>query len=157
MTDHPEQHVRIFALGSPHGDDQVAWMIAEQLSQDPNVRPFVHKLATPWDLVEMLVPDFSVIVIDAWVGDARLGTVLRIGERELATAPLARHSTHGGSLIESLKLAKSLGKEIRELVVFAVAVESCEPGAELSESARCAVDDAAGQVQALLSEWLPKR
>jgi hydrogenase maturation protease len=149
--------VRIVALGSPHGDDQVAWMIADRLSQDPMVRPLVHTLSTPWDLVELLVPECSVIVIDACAGDARPGTVLRLGESELATSPLARRSTHGGSLIESLDLAKSLQKKIRDLVVFAVAVQSCEPGAELSESARCAVDDVVTQVQALLSEWLPRR
>lgn len=157
MNVSPERFVRIFALGSPHGDDQVAWRIAEQLSQDVNVLPLIHKLATPWDLVELLVPDCSVIVIDACAGDAPPGTVLRLGERELATSPLARQSTHGGSLIESLDLAKSLQKQIRELVVLAVVVQSCEPSAELSESALLAVDDVVGQVQALLSEWLPKR
>ena len=157
MATLPERAVRIFALGSPHGDDRVAWEIADRLSQDPMVRPHVHTLATPWELVERLEPDCSVIVIDAGVGSAAPGTVLRLGEHELATAPLARYSTHGGSLAEALQLARSLQKEIRELVVFAVAVQSCEPGAELSESARCAVGDVAGQVQALLSKWLPRR
>ncbi|MDA1052145.1 MAG: hydrogenase maturation protease [Planctomycetota bacterium] len=157
MTASPPRLVRIVAVGSPHGDDQVAWVIADRLSQDPHIRPLVHTLATPWDLVELLVADCSVIVIDACVGIARPGTVLRIGESELATSPLARHSTHGGSLVQSLGLARTLQRTIRELVVFTVAVESCEPGAELSESARCAVDNVVQQVQALLSEWLPKR
>ncbi|MBI2480123.1 MAG: hydrogenase maturation protease [Planctomycetia bacterium] len=179
MTALRERSVRIFALGSPHGDDQVAWMIAERLSQDLTLQPLVHTLATPWDLVELLVPDCSVIVIDACVreatagwagrettpttvidacfGGATAGTVLRINESELATSPIARQSTHGGSLFESLELARALQRTIREIVVFAVAVESCEPGSELSESARCAVDDTVRQVQVLLSEWLPNR
>ncbi len=157
MSSHPERIVRIFALGSPHGDDRVAWIIAEQLSQSPAFRPFVHTLATPWDLVERLPADCSVIVIDACVGCAAPGSVSRISERELATSPLARQSTHGGSLLDSIALARALGRTIRELVVFAVAVESCEPGAEMSESAHDAVDDAVRQVGDLLSEWLPKR
>jgi len=157
MTACPPRLVRIVALGSPHGDDQVAWVIADRLSQDPHIRPLIHTLETPWDLVELLVADCSVIVIDAGIGGARPGTVLRIGESELATSPPARQSTHGGSLIQSLELARTLQRTIRELVVFAVAVESCEPGAELSESARRAVDDVVLRVQDLLSEWLPKR
>lgn len=157
MTVYSERRVRIFALGSPHGDDQVAWLIAQRLRQDPNVRPLVHRLTTPWDLVELLVPDCSVIVIDACVGGAGPGTVLLLGERDLANSPPTRHSTHGGSLVDALELARSLQKEVRKLVVFAVVVESCAPSAELSESARFAVDDVVGQVQSLLSEWLPRR
>ncbi|MEO8497604.1 MAG: hypothetical protein ABI614_21260, partial [Planctomycetota bacterium] len=107
MTISKERVVCNYALGSPHGDDRVAWVIAERLAQDPNVRSLVHPLATPWDLVELLVTDCSVIVIDACAGIAAPGTVLRIGERELASTPLARHSTHGGSLVESLELGSA--------------------------------------------------
>ena len=151
MTVLLERSVRIFALGSPHGDDQVAWMIADRLSQDLTLQPLVHTLATPWDLVELLVPDCSVIVVDACVREATAGTVLRVNGSELATSPIARQSTHGGGLFESLELARALQRTIREIVVFAVAVESCEPGSELSESARCAVDDTLRQIQILLS------
>jgi hydrogenase maturation protease len=157
MTVHTERVVRIVALGSPHGDDQVAWVIAERLSEDPMLRPLVRTLATPWGLIEYLTPACSVIVIDACVGCAPLGAVIRIDESELRTSSLGVRSTHGGSLIESLELANKLERAPRDLVVFAVAVEACEPGAELSTSARCAVDDAVRQVNALLSEWLPMR
>ena len=157
MTVSSEKAVRVFALGSPHGDDQIAWAIAERLSQDPHLRPVVHKLATPWDLVELLVPDCSVVVIDACLGSARPGTILRLNESELANSPQARQSTHGVRLVDAIELGRTLRKEIRELVVFAVAVQSCEPGAELSESARSAVDDVVREVQVLLSEWLPRR
>ena len=157
MTPPSKRIIRIFALGSPHGDDQVAWVIAERLSQDPLIQPFVHQLATPWDLVELLVPDCSVIVIDASSGTTPPGNVLRVVKCDLANSPIARQSTHGGSLLQSLELAETLQRSIRELVVFAIAVESCEPGAELSESARLAVDDAVWQIQLLLSEWIPKR
>lgn len=157
MTVPAPRNVRVFALGSPRGDDQVAWIIAEKLSRDPSVRVSVHTLATPWDLIEFLVPDCSVVVIDACVGGAAPGTVLRIDESQLAASPLARQSTHGASLVDALELAKTLGRTTRELVVFAVAVESCEPGAELSESAHRAADEAVRQVQDLLSEWLPTR
>ena len=129
----PERIVRIFALGSPHGDDRVAWAVAERLSQDEQVRPLVYTLATPWDLVERLVPDCSVIVLDACVGTASPGTVLRFGERELAASPLARPSTHGGSLFESVELAKSLHKNIREFVVFAVVVVVRRLGMRISK------------------------
>ena len=68
MIDSPQRIVRIFALGSPHGDDQVARVIADRLSEDPLIRSITYRLATPWDLVELLEPDCSVIVIDACVG-----------------------------------------------------------------------------------------
>jgi hydrogenase maturation protease len=152
----PQRNVRIFALGSPHGDDQVAWIVAKRLVRDPALQPLVHALATPWDLVDLLVPDCSVIVIDACGGLAAPGKVLRVNESELATSPIARQSTHGGSLFESLELARTLQRTIRELIVFAVPVESCEPASELSESARRIVDDVVQQIQVLLSAWLPK-
>ncbi len=155
MTADPKRTVRIVALGSPHGDDQVAWVIARRLSQDPTLRPLVRTVATPWDLVECLTPNSSVVVIDACVGCAPLGRVMRINENELATSSIGGQSTHGGSLIESLALAKKLRRTARDLVVFAVAVEACGPGAELSESARGAVDEAIDRIHDLLSEWLP--
>ena len=157
MIDSPQRIVRIFALGSPHGDDQVAWVVADRLSEDPLIRSITYQLATPWDLVELLVPDCSVIVIDACVGVASPGSVLRIGENELASSPVARQSTHGGSLLQALEMAKALRRTIRELAVFGIAVESCEPGDALSESARHAVGDVVLQIEILLSEWLPKR
>lgn len=155
MTESSPRTVRIFALGSPHGDDQVAWAVADRLSEDPFLQSITYKLATPWDLVELLVPDCSVIVLDACAGVDSPGSVLRIGENELASSPISRQSTHGGSLLQSLDMAKALQRTIRELVVFGVVVESCEPGDALSESARRAVDDAVQQIRILLSEWLP--
>ncbi len=152
-----ERNVRILALGSPHGDDRVAWVIADRLSQDPHVQSLVRKLASPWDLVHHLVPECSVIVLDACIGSTCPGSIWRISERELANSPLAHPSTHGGSLVQSLELARALHRTIREVVVFGVAVESCEPGAELSESAHSAVDDVVHNVQDLLSEWLAEQ
>ncbi|MCA9120255.1 MAG: hydrogenase maturation protease [Planctomycetaceae bacterium] len=149
--------IQIFALGSPHGDDRVAWVAADRLSQDSAIRPFVHTLVTPWDMVQLLLPDCSVIVIDACLGCSVPGAVHRLTGRELATSPAARHSTHGGSLAGSIELAATLQRTIRELVVFAVEVESCEPGTELSESAHAGVDAVVEQIRAQLSEWMPAR
>lgn len=157
MSSHAARIVRIFALGSPHGDDRVAWDAADRLSQDPLIQPLVHKLATPWDLVELLTPDCSVIVIDACRGSDSPGAVLCVTQSDLAASPVARQSTHGGSLLGALELARSLQRTIRELVAFAVTIESCEPGAEMSESAHAAVDDVVRKVLVQLSEWLPAR
>ena len=153
MDDEKPLAVRILALGSPHGDDQVGWKIAERLVLDPHVAPYVHSLTTPWELVDHVTPDCSVIVIDGCRGAAQPGSVVTCQESELSHLSTRDCSTHGGSLLEAVELARRLDRPIRELVVVAVEIEACRPETELSESALAGIDVAVQMVREKLAEW----
>lgn len=153
MSSDPHSHrIRVLALGSPHGDDQVGWIVAQRLSLDPELAPFVHLLSSPWDVLEYLEPRCSIIVIDACHGGSNVGTVVKVPVSRLPQSNLASCSTHGGQLSDALELARRLNKVARQIVVFAIVIEVCEVGAAMSESASNAVSEAVAVIRAYLSE-----
>ena len=50
--------------------------------------------------------------------------------------PANRHSTHGGSLVDALRLADSLGRRPAQLTVLVVEIALPTPGTELTETGR---------------------
>lgn len=126
----------VLALGSPHGDDQIAWSVADRLSADPSIRASCARLASPWDVVPYLKTGQAVIIIDACRSGAPAGTIHRLSALELPAQPGMSASTHGGRLADGLRLAESLGCDVSQVVIYAIEMEGCRPGAPLSELAR---------------------
>lgn len=150
-----EQEVHIVALGSPHGDDQVAWRVAERLALDStSIR--VVPLTTPWDLLEHLLQERRIIVLDACCTGAAPGTVFRINGLQLDHLPGDRFSTHGGSVAEIIKLATALGRRPQALVILAVEITSANPTSEISERGHLAITELERQVRRELSQWEPR-
>ncbi len=127
--------VAILALGSPHGDDQMAWRIADLLSKRPDLQGIVHRLRSPWELLDFAQPDCRLVVLDACRTGNAVGAVLRIPPGS-DLAQFGAHSTHGGSIADAIQLAESLGRRIQELTVLGIEVEMCDSGTELSDSAQ---------------------
>lgn len=129
-------NLRILALGSPHGDDRVAWDVAENLLAEANFAGRVHKLATPIEIVEFLHADAEVLVVDSCVSGAPMGTVRRFDGDALTELPANRHSTHGGSLADALRLAESLGRRPANLTVLVVEIAPPISGTEPTQTGR---------------------
>lgn len=120
----------VLALGSPHGDDQVAWHVVDRLADTKEFQVAAVKIASPFEIAAHVDAGLDMIVIDACRFGAAPGTVLRFEEHDLERLQLGVASTHGGSLTEGLQLAKALGRRPARLTVLAVEIESSFPNGD---------------------------
>ena len=56
---------RILAIGSPHGDDQIAWCVADRLIRESPFRDRTECVASPWAVLDHLDASGPLIIIDA--------------------------------------------------------------------------------------------
>jgi hydrogenase maturation protease len=96
--------------------------------------------------------DRPTIIIDACRSGAPAGTIHRLSAQELRTQPGKSASTHGSTLEDALRLAESLGYDVSHVVIYAIEMETCQPGAPLSESARRAAEQLAVRVREELAD-----
>jgi hydrogenase maturation protease len=133
--------LRILAIGSPHGDDQAAWYVADALVEDASFQTRCAKLSTPWDLLKHLATPGRCIIIDACRSGASSGAIHHLTPDDLSGFSSSATSSHGGGLPTVFRLAEALGYDLSGVSIIAIEVGVCETGAPLSESARCAADD----------------
>lgn len=133
-----ETRWHLFALGSPHGDDSIAWWIAQYFIERPIPGVAVHQIRTPWDLLNGEKSSGSWIVIDACQSGAPAGTIHRFNDFESICdrEEFQFQTTHGGDLKTVLAMSQRLGWNGGRLMLIAIEVEACEPCTELSEMAR---------------------
>jgi hydrogenase maturation protease len=127
---------RILALGSPHGNDQAGWLIADLLSEREQLRGHCQKLAHPWDIVSAFREQSDVIIVDACKSGGAPGSIHWLPAAQLSDSPVTPTSSHGASVVDALQLADSLGYDISRAVVYAVEVDSTEPGESLALAVR---------------------
>jgi hydrogenase maturation protease len=129
--------VNIFGIGSPFGDDAIGILIGEHLTslidnKQPSIKVTILDRPTI-ALTNLLQPNIPTIIIDAMVSGAVLG---EMREFTLDNAPHAfsPRSSHAFGVLESLQLAKSLGKLPNECLLFGIEIQSdCKPTQMLSE------------------------
>jgi hydrogenase maturation protease len=146
------EHPAVIALGSPHGDDQIAWTVADRLSVDPAFRGTCTQVTSPWDVIPHIPTDQPTIIIDACRSGASSGTIHRLTAQELPTQPGMSASTHGGTLVDALRLAESLGYDVSQVVIYAIEMEACQLDAPLSELARRAAEELAVRIRDELAD-----
>lgn len=137
----------ILALGSPHGDDQAAWLVAERLQQRTDFRDCCRRLASPWDIVPHVQEGDALIVIDACRSGAAPGTIHRVTARDLHCLPGVAASSHGGSLTEAFALCESLGYDLAHVAVYALELASAEAGMPVSEALEHGIQRLAEQIE----------
>ncbi len=130
--------VRVLAVGSAHGDDQVAWQALECLRTKPVAGVEWISVATPFDLLDHLQNCQVAIVLDACRTGAPAGSVHSFSW-PLACESTDNHSSHGFGVAAALTLAQSLGRSLPPIRILGVEVGSCEPGAELSADCQAAL------------------
>jgi hydrogenase maturation protease len=130
------QSTRILALGSPHGDDQAAWSVIDELSQDPSLSAACFKVSTSWDLVTHFGWAGDCVVIDACQSGGEPGTIRRLQVHELPGDSRSHTSSHGGSLPAAIRLAEALGYDLSRVSIYAIEAGACDSDTPLSVAAR---------------------
>jgi hypothetical protein len=135
MTRHPTA-VRIVALGSPHGDDRVAWVVAERLASEPALRGSIFKIDSPYQLVDHFSAGCPVILLDA----------CRSGAAAESSCVDEKHLTNFRRTDFRLTAARerrnppcrALGVSLAGLIILAVEIEDSAPGGNCRKPARIA-------------------
>lgn len=126
----------VIGVGSPHGDDQAGWLIADALDAQQIEGVTIRKAASPSDIL-----NWSGEV--EWLGicDACRG-VGAIGDWHCWTWPdrqISQHhfsGTHGMSLSAALSLAATLGQVPQMIKIWGIEIGNCLPGEPVSIAIR---------------------
>lgn len=124
--------VKIIAVGSPFGDDQIAWQIAEDLQ---NILQRENNISIEANIVTVDRPGVNLInvwqgwqnvcVIDAVIMDKAIGTVERFTVEQLNDYQSAIiHSSHDFGLQQTLQLASMLGQLPEKLIIYGIVISA---------------------------------
>lgn len=144
--------LRVFGLGSPHGDDAVAWHVIEALRRLPDLdgRVELRRLDGSQRLLDQLDGQGTLVVIDAMRGGQPLGSVLRLEWPDRRLERLRPATSHDLGLNAALELAQTLGTLPELVVIYGIEAGDCAPGAALSPAEAAAADELARRLAAEL-------
>ena len=124
---------QVLAIGSGHGDDQLAWRLIERLQMRQGVNARAVALSDPARLHDYLDGCERLIVVDACVGSGSPGTITRLEWPDVRIGQRHSHSTHGIGVAEALQLAEKLDRLPPQVVLFGIELSQCQPGNSLSD------------------------
>ncbi|MCW8408139.1 hydrogenase maturation protease [Legionella sp. PATHC035] len=122
--------IKVLGIGSPFGDDQVGWKVAnalhQSLSKNPHLAPFL--LIESHDrpgvrLIELMSGFNTVFIIDAVKSGSAIGTIHRF-ENESILDSESRFSTHGISILQTLHLARALNELPANLLFYGIEIDA---------------------------------
>jgi len=120
--------VKVLGVGSPHGADQLAWKVVEQLRQQTTLKPYLGNaldcviLNRPGpSLIDYLQSAPTVVIIDAALDGGPTGRVRQYSATELLESQI-QFSSHQFGVQQSLALAQALSDLPEGLRVIAISV-----------------------------------
>jgi hydrogenase maturation protease len=159
--------VRVVGVGSPLGDDAVAWEVVRQLQRHADWGSEIefHVLEGSHQLLDILDGHGTLILVDALAspptlspksgGEGRVrgwtpGTIQRLEWPDSRLETLRPGTTHHLRPAETLQLAATLGLLPQSVVIWAIAGERFDPQTSLSQSVAAAVPEVVPQIVAEL-------
>lgn len=150
-------------LGSPHGDDQIGWQIADELESHAAELHHIaiRKAAIPLDITGWLDDIQELHVCDACSADRPPGTLIRFDVSPTDDHNVPRlpdvvrersRSTHDFSLADVLDLAARLGTLPPKVVIHAVAGCRFDPGTAIMDDIAARLPDIARTIQKELTD-----
>lgn len=135
--------VLFVGIGSPHGDDQAGWRIADALAgnNDTPADVEIRKAAVPLDVLHWLEDVGTLHLCDACLGGGSAGNVVRWERQGSVDRPheflgvparLRSASSHSFGLTAVLELAARLGTLPQSVVVWGIEGQRFSPGDEFS-------------------------
>ena len=133
--------IRVVGVGSPLGDDALAWEVVRKLREWPGLPPDieVYLVEGGHRLLDVLDGCGTLLLVDALAPGTQPGAIHRFEWPDGRVEALRPGSTHDLRPAEALRLAAALGIAPRHSVVFALEVESLDPQPCLSPSVTAAV------------------
>jgi len=135
--------IRVVGVGSPLGDDGVAWEAIRQLRHRPGLLPEVEFFMVEGGqrILDLLDGTGTLVLVDAVAAGGRPGTIHRFDWPDQRIANLRPGSTHDLRPAEALRLAAALGIAPPRVLVFGIEIESLGHAPGLSPSVMAAVPE----------------
>lgn len=139
--------IRIAGVGSPQGDDAVAWHVVRELHDRLGRLPGVelHRLDGGQQLFDLLDGQGTLFVIDAVLGE-NVGTIHRLEWPDRRVEVMRPGSTHLLSPAEALALAATLRTLPPRVLIFAIEAANFNPGDQLSSPLEDAIPKLARRI-----------
>lgn len=144
---------RIIAVGSPHGDDQVAWALVKKLDVTKAKEQGVDILLRDrpgLSLLKDFDPAEPTLLIDAADFGGPIGECRLLDHQTVRGAVDSHVSGHGIGVQGLLDLAHSLKYPLPRLNIMAIQIASVEPMAPLSEELSSCLPDLFVQLKGFL-------
>lgn len=126
----------VIGVGSPHGDDQAGWLIAEALDARQVPEVTVRKTASPSDLLNWL-SDFEWLgICDACRGAGAVGDWFCWTWPDRLIDQPTFSGTHDMDLNAALQLAATLGQVPPTVKIWGIEIGNCQPGEPVSVAIR---------------------
>jgi hydrogenase maturation protease len=142
----------VVGIGNPdRGDDGVGAEVVRRVDARQLAGVRVSHCREPLSLLDEHLDEDIVVVVDAVVGEAAVGTVT---VRNVNARPFPestdRGGTHAMGLGAVVELARALGRLPQSLFVVGVEAAAFETGTGLSMPVRAAIEHAADAVEAVV-------
>lgn len=124
----------IVGIGSPHGDDQLGWVVVDRLRPRLPAGITADKVNGGLELLECLDGHDAAAIIDAAAPAGRPGTVRSFAWPSAELTPCALWSTHGLGLVQALQLAETLGSLPGHVRIYTIEARDISPCAALSRN-----------------------
>lgn len=135
-------------IGSPHGDDQIGWIVVRDLAAAMRGEIDIKQASQPAELLDWLPDVEQLIICDACLAGGAAGEIHRWDWPTDRLATRERAGSHDLSLPFVLSLAERLGKLPPRVVVWGIELGDASPGAPLSGQVRSAVSSLIQQMSA---------
>ncbi|WP_133130776.1 hydrogenase maturation protease [Legionella yabuuchiae] len=149
--------LRVLGIGSPFGDDQVGWHVANRLKQQ--IGPDSERLLiTACDrpgtrILELMRSADKVFLIDAVMTGAPAGTVHYLKNEEIISFPNGL-STHGIGIIDAIEIGKALNELPKQIVLYGIEIENVSKNFKLSKIIERAIEKTVSRLIKELHELL---
>lgn len=127
--------IGLLGIGSPHGDDQIGWVLADALQADPELTGIeIDTLTVPAAPLVNLLPLFdALLVVDAAEMGLAAGDTVFYAQADKLLEVSSSVSSHAMGIAESWHLALALKLPLPQISLFLVQLAQTEPMAPMSE------------------------
>ncbi len=147
--------LRVLGIGSPFGDDQIGWRVAEKLEEafsSDQVSILVLDRPGP-SLLHYLDGAHGVILVDALHANYAPGTIVSLTRRRLLREA-GQWSSHLLGVPEALALGEALDLLPEQLILLGIQSENVDlEGQPLSPALEAALPEVVARIRAELRVW----
>jgi hydrogenase maturation protease len=135
--------IRVVGVGSPRGDDAVAFEAIRKLRERPGLPPGIEFFMVEGGqrVLELLDARGTLVLVDAVAAGDKPGMIYRFDWPDESIENLRPGSTHDLRPAEALRLAAALGIAPPRVLVFGIEIESLGHAPGLSPSVMAAVPE----------------
>ncbi|MGD9722937.1 MAG: hydrogenase maturation protease [Pirellulales bacterium] len=136
----------VVGIGSPHGDDQVGWLVARNVAQRLDGGVTVRCARAPAELLDWLHGVDRLFLCDALQSEAPPGSVRQWNWPAAEIANVRFAGSHDLPLAAALQLGESLGMLPRVVRIWGVSIAAAQPLTNISADAAAVVSVVADQI-----------